>query len=60
MRCYTQLADCPAFPHAQPFTSMLSLDVEKELGVRFDKARMHGEWTTGVAVRSADEQSYTA
>ena len=39
---------------------MLSLDVEKELGVRFDKARMHGEWTTGVAVRSADEQSYTA
>jgi 1-aminocyclopropane-1-carboxylate synthase len=30
------------FPDAQPFTSMLSLDVEKELGIAFDRARMHG------------------
>jgi hypothetical protein len=32
-----------AFPDAPPFTSMLSLDVEKELGMEFDKARLHGE-----------------
>lgn len=35
--------DNPAFPAALPFTSMLSLDVEKELGIRFDRARVHGE-----------------
>jgi 1-aminocyclopropane-1-carboxylate synthase len=29
-----------------PFTSMLSLDVEKELGTPFDKARLHGESNT--------------
>lgn len=32
-----------AFPDAAPFTSMLSLDVERELGMEFDKARLHGE-----------------
>ena len=30
-----------AFPGAVPFTSMLALDVEKELGTRFDRARLH-------------------
>ncbi|RSH90670.1 hypothetical protein EHS25_001275 [Saitozyma podzolica] len=30
-----------SFPDAAPFTSMLSLDVEKELGMEFDKARLH-------------------
>ncbi|ORY25180.1 pyridoxal phosphate-dependent transferase [Naematelia encephala] len=30
-----------SFPDAVPFTSMMSLDVEKELGIRFDKARLH-------------------
>ncbi|WWC58053.1 uncharacterized protein I303_100588 [Kwoniella dejecticola CBS 10117] len=29
------------FLQAEPFTSMLSLNVEKELGIEFDKARMH-------------------
>ncbi|WRT63638.1 uncharacterized protein IL334_000561 [Kwoniella shivajii] len=29
------------FPEAEPFTSMLSLDVEKELDIDFDKARLH-------------------
>ncbi|WWC66900.1 uncharacterized protein I206_100807 [Kwoniella pini CBS 10737] len=29
------------FPQADPFTSMLSLNVEKELGIEFDKARLH-------------------
>lgn len=38
--------DNAAFPHALPFTSMLSLDVEKEAGAdtpgfTFDRARMH-------------------
>jgi len=33
--------DNPDFPEALPFTSMLSLDVEKELGMRFNKARLH-------------------
>lgn len=32
----------PDFEEAEPFTSMLSLDVEKETGVRFDKSRLHG------------------
>ncbi|KAL1405968.1 hypothetical protein Q8F55_007650 [Vanrija albida] len=31
----------PDFPHALPFTSMLSLDVESELGIAFDRARLH-------------------
>lgn len=31
----------PDFPHALPFTSMLSLDVEEELGIAFDRARLH-------------------
>jgi hypothetical protein len=30
------------FPDAVPFTSMLSLDVEEELGIEFDRARLHG------------------
>lgn len=30
--------DCP---DALPFTSLLSLDVEKELGISFDRARVH-------------------
>ncbi|GFZ50714.1 hypothetical protein JCM24511_08472 [Saitozyma sp. JCM 24511] len=30
-----------SFPDAAPFTSMLSLDVERELGMEFDKARLH-------------------
>ncbi|KAK8845419.1 hypothetical protein IAR55_006132 [Kwoniella newhampshirensis] len=29
------------FPDAVPFTSMMSIDVEKELGMAFDKARLH-------------------
>ncbi|WVR03444.1 hypothetical protein IAU60_000435 [Kwoniella sp. DSM 27419] len=29
------------FTQAEPFTSMLSLDVEKEAGIEFDKARVH-------------------
>ncbi|WVW81724.1 hypothetical protein I302_103720 [Kwoniella bestiolae CBS 10118] len=29
------------FPEANPFTSMLSLNVERELGMEFDKARLH-------------------
>ncbi|WWC97127.1 hypothetical protein V866_004005 [Kwoniella sp. B9012] len=33
--------DNPDFPQAHPFTSMLSLNVEKELGIEFDKARLH-------------------
>ncbi|WVQ80398.1 hypothetical protein IAT38_002503 [Cryptococcus sp. DSM 104549] len=28
-------------PDALPFTSMMALDVEKELGIAFDKARLH-------------------
>lgn len=30
------------YANARPFTSMLSLDVEKEAGVPFDRARLHG------------------
>lgn len=30
------------WPGAEPFTSMLSLDIEKETGVKFDKSRLHG------------------
>ncbi|KAK1926199.1 pyridoxal phosphate-dependent transferase [Papiliotrema laurentii] len=33
--------DNPHDPSMSPFTSMLSLDVEKELGTPFDKARLH-------------------
>ncbi|EIW73272.1 hypothetical protein TREMEDRAFT_24846 [Tremella mesenterica DSM 1558] len=33
--------DNPHFPHAVPFTSMLSLDVANELGCEFDRARLH-------------------
>jgi aspartate/methionine/tyrosine aminotransferase len=33
--------DNPSFPDAVPFTSMLSLDVERELGIPFDRARVH-------------------
>jgi DNA-binding transcriptional MocR family regulator len=33
--------DNPAYRDALPFTSMLSLDVEKETGVKFDKSRLH-------------------
>lgn len=37
------LADLVDFPDASPFTSMMSLDVEKELGIAFDRARVHGK-----------------
>ncbi|WVN87327.1 uncharacterized protein L203_102505 [Cryptococcus depauperatus CBS 7841] len=30
-----------SFKDALPFTSMMSLDIEKEIGIRFDKARLH-------------------
>lgn len=31
------------FQDADGFTSLLSLDVEKELGTIYDKARLHGK-----------------
>jgi hypothetical protein len=40
------------FPDAPKFTSMLSLDVEGELGITFDKARMHG--TSPLCLSRAD------
>lgn len=35
--------DTPDWKEAVPFTSMMSVDVEKELGMDFDRARVHGE-----------------
>jgi hypothetical protein len=31
------------FDDAEGFTSLLSLDVERELGMVYDRARLHGE-----------------
>lgn len=42
-------ASCPT---ALPFTSLLSLDVEKELGISFDRARVHGE----LSIRSSNSK----
>jgi hypothetical protein len=32
------------FEDAEGFTSLLSLDVERELGMVYDRARLHGEY----------------
>ena len=32
------------FKDAEGFTSLLSLDVERELGMVYDRARLHGEY----------------
>jgi 1-aminocyclopropane-1-carboxylate synthase len=40
--------DTPDWTEAVPFTSVMSLDVERELGIDFDRARMHGEYCRGV------------
>ena len=42
------------FPDAEKFTSLLSLDVEKELGISYDKARLHGELESIFIVRYAN------
>ena len=49
------MADHPDLPG---FTSMLSLDVEKETGQPFNKGRLHSEFSLRRAV--ADLQSCTA
>lgn len=42
------------FKEAVPFTSMMSLDVEKELGIEFDKARLHGHFSSCMSRNKAD------
>lgn len=48
-------ADQSDFPDADPFTSMMSLDVEKELGITFDRARLHSKLMLSRGRHKADE-----
>lgn len=42
------------FEDAEGFTSLLSLDVERELGMVYDRARLHGEQLPRQTWRGAD------